>query len=107
MSTAKQYDASVERAFDDTENIDLCVCCGLSTVMMPCNQDIVCPFQLGRAVREVHLHTLGLDVVAKEAFWATLPKWLWDAYYAYLNKMQDNTWGVSGPIALTRVFVNA
>jgi len=90
--------------FTQAEIVDLCTSCSISTAMMSCQS---CPFQLGRAVREVHLHTLGLDVVAKETFWATLPKWLWDAYYAYLNKMQENTWGVSEPIALTRVFVNA
>ena len=44
-----------------------------------------CAFRIGRAVRVVHYETLRLkDPVECEKFWATLPAWLWDAYWKYL-----------------------
>lgn len=68
----------------EEQNTKVCVCvsCLVGDALKACD---VCPFNIGRAVRAIHLHTLDLGdkALEVEAFWATIPNPLWEAYCAY------------------------
>jgi len=89
MSDNKTYDPNTKsKGWKQHELVEICVMCTLADSMKPCLQGCICPFSIGRAVREVHNKTLSLsgDVPALERFWETLPGWLWEAYWNYAFK---------------------
>jgi hypothetical protein len=76
MTTQTVLDPEVKAMY-----VAQCVACLLT-------DKVVCPaccFNIGLAVRTVHLHTLSLPVEKREEYWKMLPKDLWEAYANYLQ----------------------
>jgi hypothetical protein len=64
--------------------VNQCLTCTLAQAMRVCAE---CRFNIGLPWR-IHRTTLSLPIVEREAYWQTLPKWQWEGYVAYGDRIE-------------------